>query len=211
MDTRVPLRRKETQMAETPRPWLALRSALQEAGADETEFLDEAVSLLRNGLSRQPSIDPKSQFTQAEVEILRRGGLALEPRSVSEPDVIARTAARASVMFIESKTAGDVAKTLGVSAARVRQRAIERTLYAIRNGDTWRFPAWQFDPDTGHEILGLAAVIPSISRTLHPIAVFRFLDEPSPDLEIDDEPTSPLRWLATGGDPAPVAEIAAAL
>jgi hypothetical protein len=75
----------------------------------------------------------------------------------------------------------------------------------------WRFPAWQFDPQTGHEILGLAAVIPSFSRTLHPIAVFRFLDEPNPDLEIDDIPTSPLRWLAMGGDPAPVAEIAAEL
>ena len=198
-------------MTETAQPWSALQAALQEAGADENEFLAEAVSLIRNGLSRQPSVDPKTQFTQAEVEILRRGGLALEPRSASEPDVIARTTARAAVMVIEAKTAGVVAKALGVSAARVRQRATERTLYAIRTGDAWRFPAWQFDPDTGHEIPGLAAVIPSFSRTLHPIAVFRFLDEPSPDLEIDNEPTSPFRWLATGGDPAPVAEIAAAL
>lgn len=198
-------------MTETARPWMALRAALKEVGADELEFLDEAVLVIRNGLSRLPSVDPKSQFTPAEAQILRRGGLVLEPRRVSEPDIVARTAARASVMSIEAKTAGDVAKALGVSAARVRQRASERTLYAIRSGDVWRFPAWQFDPHTGHEIPGLAAVIPSFSRTLHPIAVFRFLDEPSADLEIGDEPTSPLRWLATGGDPAPVAEIAAEL
>jgi hypothetical protein len=201
----------EETMTATARPWLALQAALHEAGADENEFLDEAVSLLRSGLSRQPAVDPKSQFTHTEVDILRLGGLTLEPKSVSEPDVIARTAARAAVMFIEAKSAADVAKTLGVSATRVRQRAIERTLYAIRNGDVWRFPTWQFDADTGHEVLGLASVIPSIPRTLHPIAVFRFLDEPSPDLEIDDAPTSPLRWLATGGDPALVAELAAAL
>ena len=198
-------------MTEAAQPWMALRAALREVGADESEFLDEAISAIRNGLSRLPSVEPNSQFTPAEVQILRRGGLVLEPRSVSEPDIVARTAARAAVMFIEARTAGAVAKTLGVSAARVRQRASERTLYAIRIGDVWRFPAWQFDPNTGHEILGLAAVIPSLPRTLHPMAVFRFLDEPSPDLEIDDKPTSPFRWLATGGDPAPVAEIAAGL
>ena len=198
-------------MTETTSQWTALQAALREAGADETEFLDEAIRVVRNGLSRQPSVDPTSQFTQAEVEILRRGGLSLEPRLPPEPDMVARTAARASVMFIEAKTASDVAKALGVSATRIRQRALERSLYAIRSGDTWRFPAWQFDSTTGQEILGLAAVIPAFSPTLHPIAVFRFLDEPSTDLEIDDEPTSPLRWLATGGDPAPVAEIAAAL
>jgi hypothetical protein len=162
-------------------------------------------------MSRKPSADPSSRFTQSDVDILRRGGLALEPKSVSEPDVVARTEARAAVMFIDAKTAADVAKTLGVSASRVRQRAIERTLYAIRNGGAWLFPTWQFDPDTGHEVLGLASVIPSIPRTLHPVSVFRFLDEPSPDLEIDDIPTSPLRWLATGGDPALVVELAAAL
>jgi hypothetical protein len=198
-------------MTETTSPWVALRTALREAGADEAEFLDEAVRVVRSGLSRQPSIDPGSQFTQAEIEVLLRGGLSLEPRRASEPDVAARTAAGASVMFIEAKTAGDVAKALGVSAARIRQRATERSLYAIRSGEMWRFPTWQFDPRTGHEIAGLASVIPSFSPTLHPIAVFRFLEEPNPDLEIDDEPTSPFRWLATGGDPAPVAEIAAAL
>jgi hypothetical protein len=198
-------------MTETTRPWSALRAALREAGADETEFLDEAVRVFRNGLSRQPAADPRSQFTQAEVASLRRGGLSLEPRSASEPDMVARTAARTSVMSIEAKTAGDVAKALGVTAARVRQRATERTLYAIRSSETLRFPAWQFDPHTGHEIRGLAAVLPAFSPTLHPIAVYRFLDEPSPDLEIDLEPTSPLRWLEMGGDPAPVAEIASAL
>jgi hypothetical protein len=50
-----------------------------------------------------------------------------------------------------------------------------------------------------------------MSRDLHPIAVFRFLSEPSPDLEIEDEPVSPLAWLATGGNPEPVAAIAATL
>jgi hypothetical protein len=198
-------------MTETSSSWGALRAALLEAGSDETEFLDEAVRVVRSGLARQTSIEPQSQFTQAEAKSLRHGGLSLEPRNASEPDIVARTAARASVMFIEAKSAGDVAKALGVSAARIRQRAVDRTLYAIRTGETWRFPAWQFDPDTGHEVPGLASVISSFSPTLHPIAVYRFLDAPSPDLEIDDEPVSPLRWLATGGDPTPVAEIAAAL
>jgi hypothetical protein len=198
-------------MTESARPWQALRAALQDLGADEEEFVDEAVLVIRHGLSRPLPVNPISQFAPSETEILLRGGITLKPRHSAEPDIIARTAARASVMFIEARTAGDVAKTLGVSAARIRQRATERTLYAIRTGDVWRFPSWQFDPATGKEIPGLATVIPFFAPTLHPIAIFRFLDEPNPDLEIGDEATSPLRWLATGGDPVPVAEIAAAL
>jgi hypothetical protein len=113
-------------------------------------------------------------------------------------------------MLVQAKSATEVAHDLGVTSARIRQRASERTLYGIRDGDEWRFPGWQFDA-SGRPIRGLGAVFPVMSRDLHPIAVFRFLSEPSPDLEIEDEPVSPLAWLATGGNPEPVAAIAATL
>jgi hypothetical protein len=41
--------------------------------------------------------------------------------------------------------------------------------------------------------------------------VQRWLTTPSPELEVDDSPVSPLTWLQQGGDPDPVATLAAAL
>lgn len=198
------------QAARRPK-WSPLEDALEAVGADEQEFLEEAVIALGEGLRRQRPGDPASMFSVADAEVLREGGLTLEPRRGDEPDIVARTAARAAVMLVQAKTTAEVAHALEVSAARIRQRAVARTLYAIRDGSEWRFPRWQFDPDAGREIPGLALVIASLSPRLHPIAVHRFLTEPSPDLEIDDHPVSPLSWLATGGDPGPVADIAGAL
>lgn len=191
--------------------WSPLEDALRALGADEHEFLEEAVIALGEGLRRMQSGDPASELSSADAAVLRIGGFTLEPRRQREPDVAARTAARAAVMLFEAKTATEVAGALRVSATRIRQRAAERTLYALRDGGEWRFPRWQFDPGTGREIPGLAAVIPSLSPDLHPIAVYRFLTEPSPDLEIEDQPVSPISWLSSGGDPGPVAVIAAAL
>lgn len=198
------------QAARRPK-WSALEDALEAVGADEQEFLDEAVLALGEGLRRQRPGDPASTFSAADARVLRKGGLTLEPRRDGAPDIAARTAARAAVMLAQAKTTAQVAQALEVSAARIRQRAVARTLYAIRDGGEWRFPSWQFDPEADGEIPGLALVIPALSPRLHPVAVHRFLTEPSPDLEIDDQPVSPLSWLATGGDPGPVADIAGAL
>jgi hypothetical protein len=191
--------------------WSPLEEALEAVGADAHEFLDEAVIALGEGLQRRRPGDPASMFSAADADVLRKGGLALESRREGEPDVVARTAARAAVMLVQAKTTAEVADALKVSATRIRQRAVQRTLYAIRDGGEWRYPRWQFDPEAGREIPGLADVLPSLSPRLHPIAVYRFLTEPSPDLELDDQPVSPISWLATGGDPGPVADIAAAL
>jgi hypothetical protein len=191
--------------------WSPLEDALESLGADERDFLEEAVIVLGEGLHRPRPGDPTTMFSVADAVVLRTGGFSLESRRQGEPDVVARTAARAAVMLFQAKTTAEVADALKVSATRIRQRAVERTLYAIRDGGEWRFPGWQFDPQAGQEIPGLAAVIPSFSPHLHPIAVYRFLTEPSPDLEIEDQAMSPISWLSTGGDPGPVADIAATL
>jgi hypothetical protein len=191
--------------------WSPLEDALESVGADERDFLEEAVIVLGEGLLRRRPGDPTSLFPLADAAVLRAGGFTLESRHPGEPDAVARTAARAAVMLVQAKTTAEVANALKVSATRIRQRAGERTLYAIRDGGEWRFPRWQFDPEAGREIPGLAEVLPSLSPRLHPIAVYRFLTEPSPDLELDDQPVSPISWLATGGDPGPIADIAAAL
>ena len=190
--------------------WISLQRALDDAGVPEDEFESVAVVALSEILRRRPSDEPTNLFTEEEARILGEGGLDLSPRRPNEPDMVVRTAARYAAMLLEAKSAVEVARDLGVTPARIRQRASERTLYGIRDGDEWRFPGWQFDA-SGRPIRGLGAVFPVVPRGLHPIAVFRFLSEPSPDLEIDSEPVPPLAWLATGGDAGPVAAVAATL
>jgi len=198
-------------MAATARnQWISLKRALDDAGVPAREFESVAVVALGQIMRRRPAEEPANLFTEDEARILGEGGLDLSPRRPDEPDVVVRTAAGFAVMLVQAKSATEVAHSLGVTSTRIRQRALERTLYGIRDRDEWRFPGWQFD-DSGRPIRGLGAVFPVMSRDLHPIAVFRFLSEPSPDLEIDENPVSPLAWLATGGDPEPVAAIAATL
>jgi hypothetical protein len=198
-------------MAATARnEWVSLKRALDDAGVPEREFESVAVVALGQIPRRGSGEEPTNLFTEDEARMLGEGGLDLSPRRPNEPDVVVRTATGYAVMLVQAKSASEVAHALGVTSARIRQRASERTLYGIRDGDEWRFPGWQFDA-SGRPIRGLGAVFPVMSRDLHPIAVFRFLSEPSPDLEIQDEPVSPLAWLATGGNPGPVAAIAATL
>jgi hypothetical protein len=198
-------------MAATARnEWVSLKRALNDAGVPEREFESVAVVALGQIPRRGSGEEPTNLFTEEEARILGEGGLDLSPRRPNEPDVVVRTAAGYAVMLVQAKSASEVAHDLDVTSARIRQRASERTLYGIRDGDEWRFPGWQFDA-SGRPIRGLGAVFPVMSRDLHPITVFRFLSEPSPDLEIEDEPVSPIAWLATGGNPEPVAAIAATL
>jgi len=190
--------------------WAELERTLDEAGISREEFAHVAVEALATSWVSPARDDPSAAFTPGERAVLTGGGFDLSPKRDGEPDMVARTAARLAVIQAKSATVDEVANRLGVSRARVRQRAVERSLYALRDGDEWRFPRWQFAED-GRPIAGLSAVVPAIPRKLHPLAVWRFMSEPSPDLEIGDEPVSPLVWLRTGGDPAPVAAIASDL
>ena len=196
-------------MAQTrPRSeWARLERALQDKGIDRNDFERQAVRVIEGAWRSPAEQDPASTFTEAEARILADGGLDLAPGRQHEPDITLRTATALAVIEVDGARVAEVAAALHVSPARIRQRALERTLYAIRVDDEWRFPRWQFD-DEGRPIPGIATVMASLSRGVHPVAVWRFLSEPNPDLEILDEPVSPLAWLRSGGDPAPVAAVA---
>lgn len=188
--------------------WKALELALNDAGIDPGEFAELAVKAVERTWHAPEGIDRSSSaFTAQEVAVLHRGGFDLSPRGPSDPDIAARTAASLVLMEARAATVEEVAAALNVSRARIRQRALERSLYALREGDEWRFPRWQFD-DHGRPIPGIARVVSELPRGVHPVAVWRFLSEPIPDLEISDQAVSPLQWLRGGGDPEPVAAIA---
>ncbi len=196
---------RATRRQERATRYERLEHALETAGIDGDRFVDHAVSALSEV---RPWIvaDPATQFSSDEFEALEAGGLDMSPRRLDEADPIAETAARFAALLADSATSEEVATLLHVTRARVRQRALERTLFAIREGDEWRFPRIQFSG--GAQISGLAAALPALPRDLHPVVAWRFLTEPNVDLEIVDQPVAPLAWLRSGGDPAAVAAIA---
>jgi hypothetical protein len=197
---------RQKRSARTPLGRLEL--LLTEAGIGEDRFTSAAaVALAELRSTAGPTVDaPASQLTEAERWTLDAGGLDLTDRKARDPDPRTETAARFAALLADSEDVGDVAVRLGVTRARVRQRALERSLLAIREGDEWRFPRAQFAD--GAPIRGLPAVSLALPLDLHPVAVWRFLVEPSTDLRLGDRSVSPIEWLRSGGAPDPVVAIA---
>ncbi len=183
-----------------------LETALSEAGINETRFLESAVAALGQ-VRGSGSADAAHQFGAEDRATLAAGHFDLSPPDDVTQDHVAVTAARFAALLADSADVPEVAAKLGVTSARIRQRANERSLYAIREANEWRFPRWQFDAQ-GQPIRALATIIAALPSDLHPVATARFLSEPLLDLEIDDEPVSPLAWLQSGGAPDRAARIA---
>jgi hypothetical protein len=189
-------------------PLGALELLLNEHGIAGDRFARAAATALAELTASQgPAVvQPASQFSEAERWALDAGGIDLMPRRARDPDPRLETAARFAALIADSEDVTEVAERLGVTRARIRQRALERSLLAIREDDEWRFPRAQFS--NGAPIRGLPAVSVALPLDLHPVAAWRFLAEPNGDLELDDHPVSPLDWLRSGGSPDPVVAIA---
>jgi hypothetical protein len=99
-----------------------------------------------------------------------------------------------------------MAKALGVDRSRVSQRLADRSLYAFAAADERCFPRWQVV--NGKTLPGLREVLRSIDGEHHPLTVQHWFTTPNVDLEIDDQPVSPVAWLATGGAPQLAAQLA---
>jgi hypothetical protein len=184
-----------------------LERILADNRIDQADFELQAVRVIEEAWHPTTADDSSSAFTAEEAAILAAGGFDLTPSRPGEPDLFLQTATLLALIEVKAAPVADVAAALGVSRTRVRQRANERTLYAVRVDDEWRFPLWQFDGE-GRPIRGVGTVMPALPHDMHPVAVWRFMSEPSPDLEILDRKVSPLEWLRSGGDPDPVAAVA---
>jgi hypothetical protein len=190
-----------------------LELILSDAGIAEDRFARATATALAElrGTAGAAIDDPASQVSEAERRQLEAGGLDLTPRRRRDGEVLAESAARHAALLADSEDVGEVAERLGVTRARVRQRALERSLIAMREGDEWRFPRAQFAaaPDgSSAPIRGLPAVSLALPRDLHPVAAWRFLSEPNGDLELEGRPVAPLDWLRSGGAPDPIVAIA---
>jgi hypothetical protein len=187
--------------------------------ADEFDDLLESKFGLRRddmlaALRTMPSIRPwATQLTDKEAQLLDQAGFTEDPDAYATvaADVLAHT----GLLINTAVTTDAVAKALGVNESRVRQRRLEGSLWAIDDNGRWLYPVMQFDtdPKTGQtrgQIRGLDQVFRALPRDLHPVAVAGFLRTPHPDLTLANRPLSPIEWLSSGGDVAPVLHVAEA-
>lgn len=104
-----------------------------------------------------------------------------------------------------TRSIAETATQLGVDRSRISHRLTAMTLYSVRVGSRRRIPTWQVTG--GHELPGLATIVPAIPPDAHPLDVQGVMTTAQD--ELDDR--SPTAHLASGGDPRPVAELLSAL
>ena len=158
----------------------------------------EAVEDVLERIVAHQNVDTRN-LTTAELSALSRVGvqedMLLRPSPL--PAVTAGVFAEHALEY-EAFTAAEIAHLLGVSAARVRQRAAEGSLISRRHRNGWRFPTFQFPK--GAEMPGWSVVARAIPPGTHLVTIERTLSTPSSRLVVDGTETSVLTWLSSGGD-----------
>ncbi len=137
------------------------------------------------------------------------GGIASPGPADAASAVLLSTAGHLIALIETSLTGEQAAQLLGVDASTVRGRISRGELYAIRVGRKNRLPRWQFTAQGA--LPHLAGVLAAIPDDAHPLEVEAFFDLTCPELVVGNRDCSPRSWLAGGGDPTPVRELAAGL
>ena len=180
---------------------------------DEKKLMKAMMGEVKNYLSRHRSELNRlassriSSLSSEERAALDAVGVKARPKINIGP--LAAGALERKSIIDTSYTTEEVAKHLGVSVGRIRQRVKEKTLYSMRveDGKSWSFPSWQFTDDG--EVPSLKTVLKALPSDLNMQDVFGFFTTLQPDLEDENgEPMVPLDWLIGHGDPSEVSELA---
>ncbi|NIH84160.1 DNA-binding protein [Amycolatopsis granulosa] len=188
---------------------VALENVLAKAGLriDAEDFL----SLVEDAARRlsPPHPDPASFFGASQRAALTAAGLDLSPRRDDEADGRAASVAAHAVLAESALTVTEAAQRLDVDPSRIRHRLAERRLTGWKDQGGWRLPLWQFGER--EPLPGLDLVLAAVPDDQPALVVAAFMNSTQPDLEIGGHPVTPRQWLLAGGDPAPVAALAATL
>lgn len=170
---------------------------------------ETAVDVLRwvSAAAEASDVEARSAITDADEAALRSvGSYVPEMPPLTHRGSFLGAAREASVLD-GALSAAQAAKLLGRSAARIRQRVQDRTLYSVDTPSGMVFPAVQFS-STG-ELHGWSKVAPHFPADAHPVEVETLMTTPTPELLLQGEATSPRDWLLNGGDPQRVAAFVA--
>jgi hypothetical protein len=178
---------------------------------DGDEFVRRVMAAAAHILPARPIQDTRADLSDDEVAFLREAGVdlsAFTPVEHSDDSPLTRTAEEYAALLATSLSIPEMAARLGVDASRLRHRLADHTLFGIRDGRVWRLPQFLLD-DTGQRLVpGIEQVAPTW-RGIHPIAVRRWFEGPSEDLQDESGRTlSPRSWLLTGRDPRVIAGLA---
>lgn len=148
------------------------------------------------------------EFSENEEALLRQGGM--NPDIEAGPDPLTDTTTSFAALIKDSLDTSEAAALLGVHVSRIRQMlTTESTLYGFKIASRWHIPRYQFT-EMGL-IPGIDEVNAVLDRALHPVAVYRWLNNPAPDLDVEGAPVSPLAWLKAGYSAEAIRRIAASL
>jgi hypothetical protein len=169
------------------------------------EKLNKALALAIDQMHRSLYGESATELPAAEASVLQAGGFDLNESTDKDP--LAETATVFAALLTTGLSAKGAAERLGVQDTRIRQMLTERTLYGFHINHRWQIPEFQFAGN---------ALVPNIGKVnavldpdLHPVAVYQWYITPNVDLEMDDQPLSPLAWLKAGYPVEPVVQSAA--
>lgn len=175
--------------------------------AQAPEALNEALQRAIESMHRTLYAPSRDELTPSELGLLAQAGVEVEesPRRADPMIMYATEFAAILATSLSPARAGE--RLGGVTAVRVRQLIRERSLYALRLEGRWKIPVFQFG-DEGL-VPNIGAVTASLPATLDAVSVVRWYTRPDPELEAPGgDILSPLDWLRSGMDPAPVAALA---
>ncbi len=174
---------------------------------EEPSALEAAV---RQAIQRLPLglyTESSRGLPECEIDLLRAGGL--NPVIEVGPDPLAETTSEFAALLRTSLSTAEAAAQLGVHVSRIRRMIAAGTLYGFQVDGKWQVPQFQFT-EAGL-IPNLGPVLAALDRTLHPVAICRWLTRPDTDLDANGLVLSPLAWLSAGYNPETVRQIAADL
>lgn len=189
------------------------KSDLNRAGVS----LDELVSAAADFVRHQPLYRIKvvgNALTTQEEKFLKRAGASGVGDGFNQEayrDTLKDSALEYGKMIASSWGQSRVAKFLGVSTSRIRQRSDAKTLYSLNTPKGRVYPSWQFT-ENGKTVPGIDEIFPLLRDDAHPIGIQRFFLIPQCDLE--DEVCgkiaqfSPVNWLVSGHSVADVKRLA---
>lgn len=160
---------------------------------------------LRQKLESEADIKPPELLT-AEHDLLALLGIDAGVGSSSE---LSHTLATLELLLTTSLSLSEAVVASGLEPEELHERLEEGRLLGVWLDGTWRVPAFQLT-STGL-LPGLEAVLSKFPRDLDPIAVYGFLSVPQPRLMQRGRMVAPADWLASGGDPEFVMDLACTL
>ncbi|MCP1168914.1 hypothetical protein [Limimaricola litoreus] len=161
----------------------------------------------RQKLAVRSSVLDTPKLTPAEREVLTTLGIEDDPNSQFP---ISEALAIQEMLVETSLPVEDVAGLTGIRPAELHERLEDGRLLGVwMNGDCWRILGFQI---TEAGLLpGLDMALHVIAKDTSPIAIWAFFSTPQPRLIRRGRMVAPVEWLAFGGDPEVVTDLARSL